>query len=548
MEFCHSLSGIGCFPVEIQALAQRPSVESVESVEFLPHLCILEVSCAVCHCLRCHASALWFAYFSKFGQVNPKESRFLEFKGPICLQSRCLRHAQLVGVPWVLTSASIVALALPLFDHLWSSLISCHALNSGPVPIPQVVNTLKRALIICISIQAGSWGWTSDISGVGLVQISARLYEYFMRLKICRDSNLLTLRSLAIGSICWRSWAHFPAACCVKFAQICPSLQRSSCDAVVGTHNVSLVVIFPYFSHPPIRAIQIIQDLCILNWFNSFQFLVIVLQKSWVITGVYGCSWVFMAFFHFCAKAREFASWEFCAITGQKHNSPHPGHLRPGHCWNPMLWSSNILLLHFAVIRLMILHWKSRIYGFKAWGQSSWSSESVSRFHRFANAKQFDLRLTRLTTGSLALGLAGNVWASRSGWAQKVQKWRQMSSKVQVQVLFCLWFSCSLPSCSCHWLQFGLNSFRALRRHSNACVHQLTFCRNLSSFIHSCGIFLKSNLMRYLGRVNFYKKNMCQKWIEMKPFNLQSLMLTKCSLLDLKSLILPKWSLKPLLI
>ena len=132
--------------------------------------------------------------------------------------------------------------------------------------------------------------------------------------------------------------------------------------------------------------------------------------------GVHGCSWLF---FHFCAKAREFASWEFCAITGQKHNSPHPGHLRPGHCWNPMLWSSNMLLLHFAVIRLMILHWKSRIYGFKAWGQSSWSSESVSRFHRFANAKQFDLRLTRLTTGSLALGLLGNVWASGPGGPKK---------------------------------------------------------------------------------------------------------------------------------
>ena len=82
--------------------------------------------------------------------------------------------------------------------------------------------------------------------GIG-PNISKTLW-YFMRLKICRDSNLPTLRSLAIGSICWRSWAHFPAACCVKFAQICPSLQRSSCDAVVGTHNVSPCLTGRHFS------------------------------------------------------------------------------------------------------------------------------------------------------------------------------------------------------------------------------------------------------------------------------------------------------------
>ena len=176
MEFCHSLSGIGCFPSgKFKHWRRDLRLNRWNRLNFCHISAFWRYHVQSVIAYRCHASALWFAYFSKFGQVNPKESRFLEFKGPICLQSRCLRHAQLVGVPWVLTS-SINCCHSPYHSLIifWSV---CHALNSGPVPIPQVVNTLKRALIICISIQAGSWGWTSDISGVGLVQISARLYD-----------------------------------------------------------------------------------------------------------------------------------------------------------------------------------------------------------------------------------------------------------------------------------------------------------------------------------------------------------------------------------
>ena len=189
MEFCHSPSAIGCFPVQwkFKHRCRDPRLNRWNRLNFCHiYLCILEVSCVVCHCLRCNASASWFAFLSnclsKFGQVNPKEIHFLVFKGPICLQSRCLRHAQLAG-------SGEFWLQHHLLHSPHHSETVAMFLNSGP--LPQVVNTLKRALIICISIQAGSCWFVVEgqrkwrhvyISGVGLVQTKIR---YVVKLEPC---------------------------------------------------------------------------------------------------------------------------------------------------------------------------------------------------------------------------------------------------------------------------------------------------------------------------------------------------------------------------
>ena len=126
------------------------------------------------------------------------------------------------------------------------------------------------------------------------------------------------------------------------------------------------------------------------------------------------------------------------------------------------------------------------------WGQSSWSSESVSQFHRFA-FDSFDIvwRLGSCLLAWLDL-LAGFVMIclgiQAPGIKNEVQviKSYQKSSKVQVLLEMS---SGSLPSCFWMllplWLQSGLSSFRAVR---NACAPQLTFSGSLSSFIHSFGI------------------------------------------------------------
>ena len=145
----------------------------------------------------------------------------------------------------------------------------------------QVVNTLKRALIICISIQARRW----KKRGTG-----------------CQLS-LSNMRSSGIGSTCWHSWA-LSSVPLLQFGA--HSVLRCSCCSIL-----SLCHYVPKFWEVP--RFSVLQ-----TFFPSLYEMISFFWISFIHLGLLFCFvWVRYRF-----EVREFASSGFCATIGPKLISP----------------------------------------------------------------------------------------------------------------------------------------------------------------------------------------------------------------------------------